>query len=286
MVRRKGGKGMKKRLFAMFLLLVMAVMPMAQAEERTEAELAELYGQARIRLEEAGITVTDEDIQEAIKSDLEYEKTVLDYLACMDEESRELFAGFYESSYEPEHLAYALLINMGMGKFDPETWYWTPTSSQVYAFDAEVFNVSGMYTQFFRGVNAIVPGSPITQVAEDLSDITEEVDWTSMNRLGYATDGERTVFFIFNGQDYSATLESYGDWFNEKMIEETNRVLREQGFPHQLQLVTGGMDQMVALIYGTEEEASRIRRAIGVEEVETEAEEETLIEKLFPFLVG
>ncbi len=274
---------MKKRLFAMFLLLVMVVMPMAQAEERTEAELAELYGQARIRLEEAGIIVTDEDIQEAIKSDLEYQKIVLEYLASMDEESREFFTGHYNNTYEPENVAYSLLINMGVGKYDPETWFWTPTSSQVYAFDAEVFDVSGMYTQFFRGVNAIVPGAPITQVAEDLSDITEEVDWTSTNR---PTDGERTVLFIFNGQEYSVTLESYSDWFNEKMIEETNRVLREQGFPHQLHLVTGGMDQMVGLIYGTEEEASRVRRAIGVEDVETEAEPDSLIEKLFPFLVG
>ncbi len=274
---------MKKRLFAMFLLLVMVVMPMAQAEERTEAELAELYGQARIRLEEAGIIVTDEDIQEAIKSDLEYQKIVLEYLAGMDEESREFFTGHYNNTYEPENVAYSLLINMGVGKYDPETWFWTPTSSQVYAFDAEVFDVSGMYTQFFRGVNAIVPGAPITQVAEDLTDITEEVDWTSTNR---PTDGERTVLFIFNGQEYSVTLESYSDWFNEKMIEETNRVLREQGFPHQLHLVTGGMDQMVGLIYGTEEEASRVRRAIGVEDVETEAEPDSLIEKLFPFLVG
>ncbi len=275
---------MKKRLFAMFLLLVVAVMPMAQAEERTEAELTELYEQARTRLEEAGITVTEQVIQEAIKSDLEYEKAILEFLASLSEEDKKW--NTYTPSTEPEEFAYSLLLSMGLGEHDPETWAWTPTSSQVYAFDAEVFNVSSMYTEFFQGVNAIVPGAPFTEVTEDLSGMTEEMNW-SAGPLWYGTDGTRSVSFRCNGQAYSVTLDSYGDWFNERMIAETNRVLAKEGFPKRLRLVTEGADQSVVLIYGTEEEAERVCWAIGMEEVpEMEVLPERLIEKLFPFLVG
>ncbi len=275
---------MKKRLFAMFLLLVVAVMPMAQAEERTEAELTELYEQARTRLEEAGITVTEQVIQEAIKSDLEYEKAILEFLASLSEEDKKW--NTYTPSTEPEEFAYSLLLSMGLGEHDPETWAWTPTSSQVYAFDAEVFNVSSMYTEFFQGVNAIVPGAPFTEVTEDLSGMTEEMNW-SAGPLWYGTDGTRSVSFRCNGQAYSVTLDSYGDWFNERMIAETNRVLAKEGFPKRLRMVTEGADQSVVLIYGTEEEAERVCWAIGMEEVpEMEVLPERLIEKLFPFLVG
>ncbi len=275
---------MKKRLFAMFLLLVMAVMPMAQAEERTEAELTELYEQARTRLEEAGITVTEQVIQEAIKSDLEYEKAILEFLASLSEEDKKW--NTYTPSTEPEEFAYSLLLSMGLGEHDPETWAWTPTSSQVYAFDAEVFNVFSMYTEFFQGVNAIVPGAPFTEVTEDLSGMTEEMNW-SAGPLWYGTDGTRSVSFRCNGQAYSVTLDSYGDWFNERMIAETNRVLAKEGFPKRLRMVTEGADQSVVLIYGTEEEAERVCWAIGMEEVpEMEVLPERLIEKLFPFLVG
>jgi len=275
---------MKKRLVTMLLLLLVAVMPMARAEERTEEELLELYEQARTRLEEAGITVTEQVIQEAIKSDLEYEKAILEFLASLSEEDKKW--NTYTPSTEPEEFAYSLLISMGVGECDPETWAWTPTSSQVYAFDAEVFNVSGMYTEFFQGVNAIVPGAPFTDITEDLSGMTEEMDW-SAGPFWYGTDGTRSVSFRCNGQAYTVTLDSYGDWFNERMIAETNRILAKEGFPKRLQVVIDGADQIVALIYGTEEEAERVCWAIGMEEVpEMEVLPERLIEKLFPFLVG
>lgn len=277
---------MKKRLVTMLLLLLVAVMPMARAEERTEEELLELYEQARTRLEEAGITVTEQVIQEAVKTNQAYEKAIQEFLAGLDEEDRELYAGMNGTTSKPEELAYTLLINIGVGIYLPETWAWTPTSSQVYAFDAEVFNVSGMYTEFFQGVNAIVPGAPFTDITEDLSGMTEEMDW-SAGPFWYGTDGTRSVSFRCNGQAYTVTLDSYGDWFNERMIAETNRILAKEGFPKRLQVVIDGADQIVALIYGTEEEAERVCRAIGMEEVpEMEVLPERLIEKLFPFLVG
>lgn len=274
---------MKKRLFAMFLLLVVAVMPVARAEEQMEAELTERYEQARTRLEEAGITVTEQVIQEAIKSGLKYEEARQEFLASLSEEDKE--SNTYSIS-RPEDLAYSLLLSIGWGEHDPETWAWTPTSSQVYAFDAEVFNVSGMYTEFFQGVNAIVPGAPFTEVTEDLSGMTEEMNWAA-GPLWYGTDGTRSVSFRCNGQAYSVTLDSYGDWFNKRMIAETNRVLAKEGFPKRLRVVIDGAAQIVVLIYGTEEEAERVCWAIGMEEApEMEVLPERLIEKLFPFLVG
>ena len=49
-----------------------------------------------------------------------------------------------------------VLLNAGMGKWDEETGEWSPTSQDVYAFDAEVMDIERMYTHFLRGVQALV----------------------------------------------------------------------------------------------------------------------------------
>lgn len=222
----------------------------------------ERYEQARASLEKAGIVVTDQVIQEVMESSRAYERRIQAFLDGLDDESRKAYAGLSNSSHEPVNLPYALLINMGMGSYDEETGAWTPASTQVYAFDAEVYDVSSMYTTFLRGINAIVPGAPFTEIAEDLSGMTEEMTWSD-NPMEGGTDGQRSVSFCCKGKAYSLTLVSRGDWFNEKMIEETNRILAEQGFLGQLHIVSGEMEQMVILYYGTEEAAERIRGVIG-----------------------
>ena len=47
------------------------------------------------------------------------------------------------------------------------------------------------------------------------------------------------------------------------MLEFMNQVLEKEGCEKQLHLVAGMMDQMVVLIYDTEEKAARLRELMG-----------------------
>ena len=151
------------------------------------------------------------------------------------------------------------LMNAGLGEYDYNTGTWTPTSSQVYAFDAEVFDIEHMYTLFLRGVESIVPGLTISAVQEDLSGIKED---SGMSMA--LTDGIRSVRFLCNGHAYETELESMGDWFNPLFIDFVNTALEQEGFKDRLHVVSGEMEQMVIIIYGTEERAGKIRSSIGM----------------------
>ena len=62
-----------------------------------------------------------------------------------------------------------LLDAVGMGNYDYETWTYTPSSRDVYAFDVEVVNIEAMYRDFLRGVTAIGDGElEFTEIKEDL----------------------------------------------------------------------------------------------------------------------
>jgi len=151
--------------------------------------------------------------------------------------------------------AYMLLAELGMGEYDFESGEWTPSSNQVYAFDAEVFDVAQMYTLFLKGIQSIVPDIEITDVKEDLSGMTEEM--TSSEESGEMTDGTRSVSFLCNGHSYATELISYGDWINPDMIEFMNDVLAKENCPKRLHLLPV-MDQIAVLVYCTEEQAAAL----------------------------
>lgn len=149
--------------------------------------------------------------------------------------------------------AYQLLLCQGVGKYDYDAMIFTPTSDKIYVFDAEFFNVAGMYTEFLQGVQAIIPDAQITAVREDLSGMNEFLE------------GARKVFFEFNGHSYVVTLKSEGDWFDAEMIDFLNLVLRTEEMPNRMHVISDGWDQMVFLIYGTEAEAQELRSLLGTE---------------------
>ena len=123
-----------------------------------------------------------------------------------------------------------LLLGLGLGDYDYDTGDWTPRSTRVYAFDAEVFDIEHMYTLFLKGVQTIVPDIEITNIREDLSGMTEEMT-DSDDPMIPSTDGKRSVSFTCNGHEYSIELDSYGDWFNEKMFSFMDQVLEKALLP-------------------------------------------------------
>ncbi len=175
------------------------------------------------------------------------------------EEVMASLAAMYNSE---EYIMYATLLRMGSGKYSLFTGSWKPTSNQVYSFDAEVYDIGHMYTDFLRGVDAIVPEVKFTRIREDLSGLTDELTPVNGNESLY-TDGERRVSFRCGLHVHSVAVASYGDWIDlDTIMNYMNLVLQEEGCPKRLCTVSQSYDQMVIVIYDTVERAERLRTMI------------------------
>ncbi|MBQ9409954.1 MAG: hypothetical protein IJU28_11275 [Clostridia bacterium] len=166
-----------------------------------------------------------------------------------------------ELHVDPNTLPFTdLLLGLGLGDYDYDTGEWTPRSSRVYAFDAEVFDIDHMYTLFLQGVQAIVPGIEITNIREDLSGMTAELE-LSGDPMSPPTDGKRSVAFTCNGHEYSTELDSRGDWFNEQMFLFLDQVLEKENCPLKLYEFQAQM-QYVIVVYGTQELCGQLKALI------------------------
>lgn len=223
------------------LLMVLAawLLPCAALGE------GEAMAQARLRLQALGIEVSD-----ALAGEVEQAQDVMAQHMAK--------AGIQARETTPGGTVYDLLIFMGCGDYSQETGEWMPTSDRVYAFDAEVYDVEHMYAQFLRGMQAIIPGISITGVREDLSGMTEDMSFSGF----IGVDGTRSVDFCVNGHPYSVMLESRGDWFNEDMLAFFMDVLEKEQYTGGLHQISGDMDQMVILFYGSDADAIRLRLAL------------------------
>lgn len=205
------------------------------------AENTDPFPQVRGELEAAGISVSDE----------KYREILADY-AWFTEKMKEI--GFSVSDYyTKEFFVYRFLMYIGMGDYDEE-WQWTPSSHEIYVFDAEFFNIEGMYTEFLQGIQAILPDAELTDVAEDLSGMDE------------ALEGKRSVSFRYGGKPYSVTLDSYGDWLNMVIMDFLNSVLEENGAAGRLHVISDDYDQMVFIIYGKADRARQLRNLMGTDD--------------------
>ena len=155
------------------------------------------------------------------------------------------------------------LFEKALGDYNYDTGKWKPLTDRLYAFDAEVFDVGNMYKLFLQGVQSIAGDVRITDVREDLSGITgetdEEEEGGSDEPDGPPSDGTRSVTFKCNSNAYSITLRSYGDWFNlNAFIPFMNRVLEKENRTKRLWLISDGLDQTVAVAYGTDESVRKL----------------------------
>lgn len=200
----------------------------------------------RAAIQNAGITVKDEVFAEA-----------LTYSGIPENEK---FEGTY--NLKSRRFAMQLLTDTGIGDYDFDSDEWTPTSSEVFAFDLEVYDVSNMYALFLKGVQSIVPDIEISNVREDLALITGEITETE-DFSEPPSDGARTVSFLCNGNKYETKLKSYCDWLNLDIVDFLNDVLARENCPGRLHLLTqDDADQMCLLIYGSSERAEAILRLI------------------------
>lgn len=206
----------------------------------------------------------------------QYEETVRALrdagIAIPEETAAETKAWIEERGLNRAFFASFLLSRVGWGVYDYDTYTWTPTSSDVYAFDCEIFNIEKMYTDFLQGVASIVPGFAYT-------DVEESLDETDGNGMGAAllqellnvltssgrplSEGTKFVSFRLNGHLYQKELAYYGDWFNEDAIDWINRALEAEEFSGRLYSFPDD-GQGLILIYGGPEKAEAVRRVLGI----------------------
>ncbi|MGI6174349.1 MAG: hypothetical protein ACOYI8_10705 [Christensenellales bacterium] len=153
-------------------------------------------------------------------------------------------------------------MHIGFGNYDYDTGIWTPTSSDVYAFDAEIYDVENMYSLFLQGVASIVPGFEPTDICETI----EEFDEDTQNAQPTQPDamppiGNTAVSFVLNGKRFERVLGFYGDWFNDSAIDWVNEILEQEGFDGRLHIFFDGM-QGLYLFYGDAEYGEKLRRII------------------------
>ncbi len=233
---------MMKKLLLLLLacLLLTGCTPDLSAEEQARQHLAKL-----------GIEISAETLEAYRAQTAES----LAYLQSLPDMPQEWLDHMSQRSTNVRAIARELLIYVGTGDENYDTGEWTPASTRVYAFDAEVFDVDRMYARFLQGVDVIVPDAAFTDVTETIH--------AAAPLLSLFSDGTRTVSFLCNGHPYTLTLQSQSDWIDPAVIGKVNAVLEQEGCAGRLYEVAAGWDQMVILVYGTEPWARKLDAALG-----------------------
>lgn len=147
-----------------------------------------------------------------------------------------------------------LIVNSAHGDYDFDTGVWTPTSSQIYCFDVEVFNIENMYSLFFQGIMSINDNEfEITNVVEDMSNVNQE-----------AGQGKRNVSFSYNGQEQLFVANDNYDWFDLRIIDFMNDLFEQKGSEKKLYCFSDGYQECI-VFYCTEEWAKEFEAKTGRE---------------------
>lgn len=145
-----------------------------------------------------------------------------------------------------------LLYWEGSGVYDEETWEWTPSTSGVFWFDTEVWNVDSIYTDFFSGLSAMNPELRFTDVHEDYSYADIE-----------AGTGNVTVSFCYESVPYTLEADYLFDWFDSDILYEVGRILAADNKEKDLYISYNG--QAIVLYYGTAAQIRKLERLTGSE---------------------
>ena len=179
--------------------------------------------------------------------------------------------GMFPVDYYGDEFPVYLLIWLGMGDEDTETGEWMPSSSDVYAFDAERDDIENMYHMFLQGITAIVPGFEVTDVCEKIEEYEETGSFSDRMKQAEETgiwpaEGITTVSFCLNGHTYQRELGFYGDWIDGNAIDWMNEVLEQENYDGRIHCYDDG-GQGYILLYGTQEFAQRLEEIIGKQDI-------------------
>ena len=176
----------------------------------------------------------------------------IDELEAYDAEYRIQYSEDYYVNTESNTKIIDLLYWEGIGIYDSENGEWTPSDSGIFWFDIEVWDASAIYSNFFRGLNALHPEVNFTNVQEDYSRVDTE---TGIGTVGLSFD--------LNGKHYEMDARYYYDWFDQSILFEILSILRTDENPENLYYVKDG--QAVFLYYGSTKEVKQLERKTGLD---------------------
>ena len=176
----------------------------------------------------------------------------IDELEAYDAEYRIQYSEDYYVNTESNTKIIDLLYWEGIGIYDSENGEWTPSDSGIFWFDIEVWDASAIYSNFFRGLNALHPEVNFTNVQEDYSRVDTE---TGIGTVGLSFD--------LNGKHYEMDAQYYYDWFDQNILFEILSILRTDENPENLYYVNDG--QAVFLYYGSTKEVKQLERKTGLD---------------------
>lgn len=172
----------------------------------------------------------------------------------MAAQTQEFFLNSPYTDFTTEDVMISLLSILGSGSYDFDTWTFTPSSSQVYAFDMEVFDIGNMYTQFFQGIMAINNDEfTITDIEDSGAVADEDLD------LGL---GLRKITFCYNQKSYEFNAKVMYDWFDGDIIGYMNKVFKKEKNPKRLYYMTDGYQECI-IFYSSEEWAAYFSAVTG-----------------------
>ena len=191
-----------------------------------------------------------------ITNDLTYEEMALELSEVGITISSDVLSEL--QAYEGQSLSYGaypkvldLLTMEAMGRYDWDTWEWTPSTSGVYWFDTEVMNLESIYSDFLRGVDAMDETLTFSNIAEDYSAVDME------SGLGIVT-----FSFDYLGQTYTLNAQYEYDWFDTNILYHMGLILNDDSDPKNLWYTFDG--QGVLLFYDTREEAAALDHKTGL----------------------
>ena len=150
-----------------------------------------------------------------------------------------------------------LLTVLGDGEYDFENMTWTPDENGVYAFDAEVFNVDKMYTDFLTGISSLDKEElDFKNIQED----TSQMNWEEGT-------GKRTVTFEWKNKQFTLEAAVEDDWFDLNVANELNEIIKKYGNGKQLYFTGDGYQECI-VFYRDPEWAKSFQTETGLELVE------------------
>lgn len=196
------------------------------------------YAEMAAELAPMGIVISEQTISEMEAYDAQY--------------AEENGADYYTQNYTYSKV-FDLLYWEGCGVYDEETWEWTPSSSGVYWFDAEVWAVDTIYSDFLTGLSAMHPELNFTNVQEDYRAVDLE-----------AGSGTVIVSFDYNGTHHELEASYDYDWFDTDMLFEVGRMIAADNSEKDLYFLSDG-GQGILLYYGDPAQLRQLERKTGLD---------------------
>lgn len=238
-----------KKLLYLFLLLLYSLSsncsagPAVNAYPADDLLLPDTESSIRATTDEEEINIAADTLKE------------LGFTEITDEMIASMHETYDESRYKEwdrKDVMISLLSYLGSGDYDFDTWEWTPSSSQVYSFDMEVFDIANMYSNFFKGITAINNNEfEITDIKEDMGLGNEE--------LGI---GIKNITFRYNNTSYQFHAKAMNDWFDGSIIGYMNKVFKKEKNPKRLYYMTDGYQELI-IFYCSEEWAAKFTATTG-----------------------